>query len=262
MSLFCDAMGKDLEREKDKVWRQATKAVGLSIPPDVKTLINEQVGPVSCPDDLEFYAEAVQHRLEIVKALAASSYLTEPREPRHSPERRYQRSLRRRLYLVQFVIGRQLASKKQRGRIRKSIKWKEVCRAWNEAHPNDSATPEHLRRSFYRAVADASVQQEYVQQMGLEIGEALAWDRLVSLVGSARSALDWAILLGANDVPLDKGFPSSEVQQMIKNNPDYARQAVNEFFAVNIMQAMVKRHLEAVHEMYDAPVDFEEGVIQ
>lgn len=251
-------MERDWNREKDKVWRQAQKAVGIPVTKQLREAIEDRAGPVRDDTELEDYKATIYSDLELVRMGLVRGKFPEPRKPKKPPKKRYPRSVRRRLYLVQFVINQQLTSTKRRGRIRRRIKWKEICGAWNEAHPNDPATPEYLRRTFGRAVRDEDVQQEYFRQIGIGIGEALAWDRLVGLVGSARLALDWAILLGAHDIPLDRGFPSPEMEGIIRNNPDYARQAVNEWLAVETMRVIVKRHLRAAQDMYE-PVTFEEG---
>jgi len=255
-------MNATWQRERDKVWRRLTKDVGIPVAPELKALINEQAGTVWSEDDLEFYEDSVKKRLELIKMDRASRHIPDSRKPKNPPKRRYQRSLGKRVHLVRFVIEHQITLKRSRGRVRKSIRWKEVCRAWNEASPNDRTEPEHLRRTFDRAVRDEDVQREFFRQLGVGIGQTKALDCLVSLVGSARLAFDWAILLGVNDIPLDEGFPSPEVERMIRNNPAYGRQAVNEWLAVEITRAMVKRHLDAWHGIYYAPVDFEEGGVK
>jgi len=278
----------DWEGEKEKVLARAERKIGFHAPPQLKKYIDEKVGPIYEREGLADYELTVRDYLKAAKLGTIARYLTpsakpqnSPKKPPNPPEKRYLRPFKKRLYLVDFIISRQLTIRKQRNKIRKTINWEDTCRAWNEAHPNDPMTPKVLKATFYRAITDKALQREYLEQkgvgehlkgMGIEIeggveieggfAGLLAWNRLVnliiSLVGTGGLAVDWAIVLDMNDIPLDKHFPTPEVERMIRNNPYYARRVMNEFLATWIMQTMVMDHFKAAREAYE-PVYFGEG---
>ena len=242
----------DWEQEKRKALTEAEKKLSFRATRQLADYIDSEVGLVSDDDSLEAYKGTAKSLLKAAKLGTARSYFPSPRAPKNPPQERYQRPFKKRLYLVDFIIGRQLAIKRHRNRIRKPIKWEDTCRAWNEAHPNDPMTPKVLKATFYRAITDKVLQREYLKQKGmperleqhgvpiegeleLEGGFAglLAWDRLMDfltdLVGDGSLAVDWDFVLDMKGIPLDKHFPSPEVERMIRNDPYYARRVMNDF---------------------------------
>jgi hypothetical protein len=151
--------------------------------------------------------------------------------------------------------------------MRKRIDWRDIRTAWNEAYPNDPMTPEILKRTFYRAVADGAVQQGYFERTGAEIMGILAWSRLLHFIESLAEpvplslAADWAIILSLNDIPLDRHFPTPEVERMIKDNPYYARDVLFESLAANIMQDDFRRHRKASQGGYEETGEGEKAVL-
>lgn len=215
----------DWEKEKEKIWAEARKDFGIHIPRNIKSKIDNIAGPIREADDLDCYRRTVYEHLELIKEIMAYSYFPHPRTPQNPPERRYQRPLKKRLYLVKFVITQQLTSKKQRTKIRKTIKWEGTCRAWNEAHPNDPMTPEVLKRTFYRAIADADLQREFGKEMGCFILEALWAARLYGLLESEDLGMAWAEVFTLREVfyevtgkPLDNRQQELELEMI--NNPN------------------------------------------
>ena len=253
-------MSRNWEQEKIKVWVKAQRDFGFCVHPEIKKTIDNIAGSVADEEELECYRNSVYEHVDLAKKAVTLAYLPHPRIRKNPPNKRYQFALKKQLYLVEFVISRQLDLRKQRNKIRKEINWKDTCLAWNEAHPNDPRTHKNLKRAFYRAAADKDLQREYLEQMGIGIGEGIeggfsgifAWNRLInlmsSLVGAGSSlAIDWAIVLGLNDIPLDKHFPTPEIERMIRNNPYYARQIMTTI----LMQERFKHNLKAAQEAYE-----------
>lgn len=248
----------DWKQEKQRVLARIQKEIGFRAPPSLKAYIDQRAGAVYDREDLGEYEGTARDFMEAAKRGISAKYLTSsdseksqnPSWKSQNPtKKRYQRPLKKRLYLVDFIIRKQLTSRKQPNRIRKTIRWKDICSAWNEAHPNDPMTPKVLKATFYRATRDEDLQREYLKQTGVLVSDILAWNRLINLmtalVGSSDLAVDWAIVLELNDIHLDRHFPTPKVERMIRNNPYYARQVMNELLAEWIMQTRLIEHSKA-----------------
>ena len=212
-------MGINFEQRK-RAWARVQRQLGFYAPKNVRRSIEEELERT---EDMEDYEGSVGDFLRIGKLFAASSYLPKPKTPQNPPKKRYQRPFQKRLHLVYFVIGKQLSSKKQQNKIRKRINWGDTCKAWNETHPNDQMTPKVLKSTFYRAVADEDLQQEFKKEMGGFIIEALWVARLYGLLESKDLVMAWANLLStremfhkATGVPLDNRQEELE-HEMIAN---------------------------------------------
>jgi len=142
--------------------------------------------------DLEDYESLLEEYLSIAKSLAVSCYFPSAENARNRSKRRYERPFQRRLYLVCFVIGQQISSRKQRNRIRKRINWKATSEAWNEAHPNDPVTPKVLKSTFYRAIQEDALQREFQRKTGVFTSEALWLAKLSQVLDDPTATENWA----------------------------------------------------------------------
>jgi len=103
---------------------------------------------------------------EIIQSLGSHSLPRQPKQAPKSIRRPSARTLNKRLHLVAFVIGETVAigsgNKPTTWYILKSINWKEVCNAWNTAHPYDPKTPTNLKTRFYHYLRVPGVQKEFI----------------------------------------------------------------------------------------------------
>ena len=110
------------------------------------------------------------------------AYFSSRKKPKDSASgKRYQRCFEKRLYVVEFVMGRRLTIanwKRKSFALRKRINWKQICAEWNEAHPHDRMSPAVLKVKYYRAIAEKDIQQGYFDRKWDESRDLMA--RLVS----------------------------------------------------------------------------------
>lgn len=187
-------MPTDFERRKRNVLASVQKNIGFRAPPKVKEAIDQMAGAVYDERDLEEYRVTAKRLMELAKLAMTLSYLPSPKTPKNPPTSRYQRPFRKRLHLVEFIIAHRLTERKRRqsASIRRRINWKNTCAAWNESHPYDPMTPEVLKATFYRAIADEDVQRGFSEEMGDTIPKALWVGRLYGLPASEELVMAWA----------------------------------------------------------------------
>jgi hypothetical protein len=227
-------METDLGQKRRRTWARLQKQLEFYAPKGLRKFIENRNEDV---EDIEDYEAMVEEHLSIAKQVAAISYLPQlkvSQNPSPNPsQRRYQRPFQRRLHLVYFVIGMQISSKKQRNKIRKRINWGDTCKAWNEAHPNDSMTPKVLKATFYRAVREEDLQREFKKEMDIWVDEAL-WIGWLSQVIEGEDLIEkWASLFmlremiyGVMGKPLDDKQQEIEIEAI--NSPHKAQERLGE----------------------------------
>ena len=227
-------MTTDLERARQRAWAKLQRQLGYYAPKELRRFIenkNKDVG------DIEDYEAMVEEHLSIAKQVAAISYLPQlkvSQNPSQNPsQKRYQRPFQRRLHLVYFVIGQQVSSKKQRNKIRKRINWGDTCKAWNEAHPNDSMTPKVLKATFYRAIGADDLQREFKKETGAWIDKALWAGWLSQVIEGEDLILKWAELFTLREMIYQvMGKPLDDKQQELEleatNNPYNVQERLGE----------------------------------
>lgn len=153
---------RDLAKKKQDIWAKWERTSGVPLPQTFRDLVEQDYDDY----DGEIYLSDLDGGIEdFFKKIVALQYLPSSRKPKAPvPQKRYQRSFNKRLHLVDFIIGRQLTIRNHRQRSfthQRRINWKQTCEDWNEAHPYDLMTPEVLKATYYRAVAEEDIQREY-----------------------------------------------------------------------------------------------------
>lgn len=152
----------------------------------------------------DFRGFAREQVASVVKLLQASSnlrrlkpFLTEGSAVSGTissrPVNRYKKPMRRRRAIYAFVVERSvswidLLGGSSPGRILPlRISWPCLSEEWNLAHPEDTLTPDLLKRHYYNARVQADVREPYQAELARKVktsyGEAL------KLVNQARSAI-------------------------------------------------------------------------
>lgn len=208
-------MNKDLEKKKDAVWKQWESKLGKRILPnvrarfeaDLETDIDEEVY-VADLDDL------MKENLEKFKLLFDErEYFSHRKKPNVTSTKRYQRCFERRVYLVKFIMGRNLATHNS-----KRINWKQLCIDWNEAHPNDTFHPKVIKVRYYRALAEPEIRKIYFEEtIARELeklveffGDALKAAPVIDLVNMALRDIDEADQMENDDEANAKYLHSRE----------------------------------------------------
>ena len=168
-------MSTNFEQRKQTVWARAQKDLGFYAPPEVREAIDIEAGPVRDSEDLEYYKGTVILLLHIAKLQAIVGHLPPQRNNSNnrSKSKPRPRALRKRLYLVEFVIDHQLAVKSRKKTSRRRINWKQICNEWNDAHSYDPMTPPVLKATYYRAAADKYVQINMFKNQLKVVGQSL-----------------------------------------------------------------------------------------
>ena len=171
-------MKEDFEKDKGAIWARWEKAQGMPLSQDFREGLEATVEVIAGEEDIALQdldgliGDFFEHAAPLIQ------YFSSRKKPKNPiPKKRYQRCFEKRLYLVEFVMWRHLIEVDQmianRGREsinwRKRINWKQMCVEWNEAHPNDHMSLEVLKVRYYRAIAEAAIQQEYIERSFIRV---------------------------------------------------------------------------------------------
>ncbi|MFC1944887.1 hypothetical protein ACFLX5_05350 [Chloroflexota bacterium] len=163
-------MKKTLEERKKAIWSRWEKKLGMPLEEDFRKKFEQDFG---FDEDEEEELEDLDGLIsEFFNKLRALEYFPSPRTPKNPPRKRYQRPYQKRLHMVDFIIGWQLTVEMHKQRLfgsRKRINWKRTCEAWNKAYPYDPMTPAVLKATFYRAITEEKLQQEYFTRKDHEL---------------------------------------------------------------------------------------------
>ena len=165
-------MKKDLKKGKAAVWAKWERKLGIRLPPEFRARLEEDAGEFPGDEDitlndLDGLIEEFFNKAELLK------YFSSRKKSKGStPKKRYQRCFEKRLYLVEFVMGRRLPIASWLSKsfaLRKRFNWKQICAEWNEAHPNDHMSLEALKVRFYHAITEEDIQQEYIKRSFMRV---------------------------------------------------------------------------------------------
>jgi len=228
-------MDRDWEREKQKAWARQQKLLNFYAPLALRQKIEQELELREVRDQLQLedYKGLLEEYLTWARYGAMLGYLP-PAKTSHNPTTtRRPGFLKKQVYLVRFIIEQQIASRKQRNRIRKRINWKKTSEAWNTAHPSDSRSPRALKKTFYRAISQNDVQQELKKEIGLFSFQALWVGWLSQVLDDVDLIEQWAKLFNIREgFHLVMGKPLDDQQQELEleavNNPDSGGDRLNE----------------------------------
>ena len=169
---------EDFEKRKAALWTKREKAQGMPLSQDFRESFEASVEVIAGEEDI--YLQDLDSLIGdfFEHAARLTEYFSSRKKPKGSTlKKRYQRCFEKRLYLVEFVMGRhlfevdQIIAKRGRESIdwRKRIDWKQMSVEWNEAHPNDHMSLEVLKVRYYRAIAEADIQQEYIERSFIRV---------------------------------------------------------------------------------------------
>ena len=167
-----------LEPSRQRFWAKMARRYGVHLPPPLRDQLERESGRDECNpcdreevgvflSDLNGVAEdflaKVRHLQDdqYLKRLLGSRTASKPA----STGKKYQRCFEKRLHLVDFVVGRRLTEGNLVSRslaLHRRFKWRQICGQWNESHPYDQMTPDVLKATFYRAVRDHDLQEEFL----------------------------------------------------------------------------------------------------
>lgn len=165
-------MRRNFEKDKEAIWTRWEKALGMPLSQDFRDSIEANVEVIAGePDialkDLDGLIKEFFDKRELLE------YFSSRKKPKGStPKKRYQRCFEKRLYLVEFVMGRRLPIASWLSKsfaLRKRFNWKQICTEWNEAHPNDHMSLEALKVRYYHAITEEDIQQEYLKRRFIRV---------------------------------------------------------------------------------------------
>ena len=164
----------DIDKYKDNYLKRLQDTEGIYIPPYLRAAIKS----VEKTGTIEKWMSSANALVRAHKLDEESKFRPRSKKnkvPHQASRGPYPRSLNKGLYLVDFVIGKELKLKhfKNRSFGRRRIGWKKVCMDWNEAHPHDTRTPDNLKKAFYRAINDENIQREYWDKRYKEFNDSI-----------------------------------------------------------------------------------------
>ena len=239
--IYNKVMTIELE-QRQRAWARLQRVLKFHAPENVRRILEKRLEGTR---DIEDYEGMVEDYLDLGKLFTNSISSPKHNTPQNSSRKRYQRPFQKRLHLVYFIIGQQISSKKQRKKIRKRINWETTCKAWNEAHPNDPMTPKVLKATYYRAVGEEDLQQEFKMETGIWVDEAL-WAGWLSQVIEGEDLIEkWASLFMVREMvysvtgkPLDDKQHELELEAV--SNPNSVQERLDE---------TIKKGIASVHNL-------------
>jgi len=173
-----EAMHKDIEKRKMNIWLKVEKWAGIPFVSDPKWKAYRQnvEDNILYGNNKEDYWDDFAMGIEsAVVQLKSAPYFPKPKEKIDKElHKTYQKTLERRVYLVNYVLRKHIMLKNRNKRdisLRSRINWEQMYIDWNKEHPCNPMTKKVLKDTFYRAIKEREIQDRFFDKLDDDIKE-------------------------------------------------------------------------------------------
>jgi len=140
---------RDFKKRKKAIWTRYQKLSSFPLLPKFQDTIEQMLRvnreDEETLDDLNGFLSDLVPALQYIPV----SRQTNGDSTEVKPRRRYKKCFARRVYLVDFVMGRNQESTR--------INWKRTVAEWNRVHPSDIMSLPVLKAEYYKALRDPPI---------------------------------------------------------------------------------------------------------